>query len=450
MQRSNHDNKDDHKNDHNPVYSSRSTTHDYLTLRGIELRTQINSKEIYTICLGEMMDNSIDDIETHGVKDPQVNVTISTSSLNEEKSLVSIVVRNSVNHTRYHVFSKQHLELIYNFKTYYSSKRFYKISRGALGDASKLMLGSPYALADSMNIDLRDAGIAHPIIHKTSANGTLKTFHIGLSSTATAEHEVIEDEEIPSIENYTEVQIVLPCNTANSKRIELELFSYLRDYTFLNTHIGFTFNLPSSHRSIQLPATQPMINSGKNLSDIRFYNLSEFRQTIKELHDKNQRIYDVLLENFRGANNIPKNDLTLATIGELEKLPAKMEELFGLIRKKTTPISSEIGLASMIPFATTMKTRRMALQERLAQFGISCDRVKYKRKYDYYKSDDGKQYPYFIEVFVGHSADIQPNLKVVQSINSKISNDNLVFGGPYWYETDSIRFRYTEDIMQIG
>jgi hypothetical protein len=99
-------------------------------------------------------------------------------------------------------------------------------------------------------------------------------------------------------------------------------------------------------------------------------------------------------------------------------------------------------LASMIPFATKMKTRRMALQERLGQFSISCDHVKYKQKYDYYKSDDGKQYPYFIEVFVGHSKDIQLNLKVVQSINSKISKDNLVFGGPYHYGTDSIKFVY--------
>jgi hypothetical protein len=429
LQRSNHDNKDDHKNDHTTVYSSRSTSHDYLTLRGIKLRTQITGKEIYTTCLGEIMDNSIDDMETHGVKDPQVKVIISISLLSEEKSLVTIVVRNSVNPSTNHVFSKQHLELIYSFKTYYSSKRFYKISRGALGDASKLMQGAPYALADSMNIDLRDSGIAHPIIHKTSANGTLKTFHIGLSSTATAEHEVIEDEEIPSIENYTEVQIVLPCNKADSKRIELELVSYLRDYSFLNPHIGFTFNFPSSDRSIHLPATQPMINSGKNLSDIRFYNLSEFRQAIKELHDKKQTIYDVLLKNFRGANNLPKNDLTLATIEELEKSPSKMEELFELMRNKISQISSEkrqasmIPLASMIPFATTKKTRRRALEERLVQYGISCDRVKYKQKYDYYKSDDGTQYPFFLRFLL---AIAEGALKIISKWCNRLTQKYLM------------------------
>ena len=74
MQRSNRDNIDDHEGDHTTLYSSRSTTLDYLTLKGIELRTQITSKEIFATCLGEIMDNSIDDMETRGVKDPQLSL----------------------------------------------------------------------------------------------------------------------------------------------------------------------------------------------------------------------------------------------------------------------------------------------------------------------------------------------------------------------------------------
>jgi hypothetical protein len=125
-----------------------------------------------------------------------------------------------------------------------------------------------------------------------------------------------------------------------------------------------------------------------------------------------------------------------------------MEELFELMYNKISQISSEKGLASMIPFATTKKTRRMALEERLIQYGISCDRVKYKQKYGYYKSDDGTQYPFLFEVFVGHSREgIEDNLKVVQSVNSKISNNNLVFGGPYRYKTDSVRFRYKTTLI---
>jgi len=271
--------KENHKNDYTPTYSSRSTIHDYLTLRGIELRTQIDGYELYTACLGEIIDNSIDYMETNEVRDPQVKVTVSITPLNNERSLVNIIVRNSVNPDNDHVFSKDLLKLIYNFKIYFSSKRFFKINRGALGDASKLILGAPYALANSMNISLRDVGIAHSVIHKTSINGTLKTFHIGLSSDV--ETQVIEDKETPSKENYTEVQILLPYNSANSSKIEQELLNYIRDYAFLNTHIGFIINHPSSPEPMRFPATQSMINSRKNLSDIRFYDLPEFGQTIK-------------------------------------------------------------------------------------------------------------------------------------------------------------------------
>jgi hypothetical protein len=278
------------------------------------------------------------------------------------------------------LFSKELLESIYTFGTYYSSKRFYKIHRGALGDASKLMLGAPYALADSMNIDLTVAvtGI-YPITHKTSTQNRLKTFHVGLSSLENKKVEVIEDEETRSQESYTEVQILLPYDEENSV-LERRILFFLRDYVLPNTHIGFTFNFPR-YKQIYLPATQPMINSGKNLSSIHFYDLSEFRQMVRELQDKNQAFYDMFRRTFRGANNLPKNDLTSTTAGELQKSSAKIEELFDLMHDKVPAISEEPGpgLASIIPFSTTRKTRRMALEKRLAQMGIFSDRVKYKQ-----------------------------------------------------------------------
>jgi hypothetical protein len=145
--------------------------------------------------------------------------------------------------------------------TYYSSKRFYKIHRG---DASKLMLGAPYALADSMNIDLTVAITRiYPITHKTSTQNRLKTFHVGLSSLENKKPEIIEDEETRSQENYTEVQILLPYDDEDSV-LERRILSFLRDYVLPNTHIGFTFNLPW-YKQIHFPATQPMINGGKNL-----------------------------------------------------------------------------------------------------------------------------------------------------------------------------------------
>ena len=57
--------------DDTPIYLSQSINNDYLTLKGIELRTKIKKDEIYTIAItGEALDNSIDYMETYGVKDP--------------------------------------------------------------------------------------------------------------------------------------------------------------------------------------------------------------------------------------------------------------------------------------------------------------------------------------------------------------------------------------------
>jgi hypothetical protein len=420
------------------VYSSQNIADEYLTLKGIELRTGIKGEELSTAVIGELLDNSIDDMENHGVNDPQVLVAISIN-----KSVIKVSVRNSLNPIRNHVFSKGLLESIYKFGSYYGSKRFHKINRGALGDASKLILGTPYALADSINTDLAKMGIHYPITHKTSAKNILKTFRVGLSSSAADNRQakVIEDKQTPSKENYTEVEILLPYHnkTDNDIKTIVRIHNFLINYALPNTHIGFTFNLLPLYREKYFPATQPLINAGKNLSSPHFYDLSEFRQFIYELNAEDQTFYDIALKTFRGANNLPRNGLTLTTIGQLKKSPAKIQKIFNMIREKIHQISPEIGLPSMIPFNTNKKFRKMALQNRLASVGILCDHVKYKQKYGYYESDNGVvKYPYFFETFIGHAErGVTNSLKVVQSINCKVSNNILVYGGPYSYETSS-------------
>jgi hypothetical protein len=420
------------------VYSSQNIADEYLTLKGIELRTGIKGEELSTAVVGELLDNSIDDIENHGVNDPQVLVAVSIN-----KSVIKVSVRNSLNPNRNHVFSKGLLESVYKFGSYYSSKKFYKINRGALGDASKLMLGTPYALADSININLAKMGVHYPITHKTSAKNILKTFHVGLEN---GQAKVIEDKQIPSKENYTEVEILLPYynNADNGTKTIIRIHNFLINYALPNTHIGFTFNLPPPYKEKYFPAIQPLINAGKNLSSPHFYDLSEFRQFIYELNAEDQTFYDIALKTFRGANNLPRNDLTLTTIGQLKKSPAKIQKIFNIIHEKIPSISPEIGLPSMIPFNTSKKFRKTALQSRLAKIGISCDRIKYKQEYGYYEFDNGVvKYPYFFETFIGHvESGVTKNLTVVQSINCKVSDDILVYGGPYSYETGSNKWRY--------
>ena len=190
------------------------------------------------------------------------------------------------------------------------------------------MLGAPYALADSMNLDISNdtTGII-PIVLKTRAKNILKTFHVALILIDTKQNSITENSENSSGENYTEVQILLPYNDSGDDSTLYGLLPFLRSYSALNTHI--TFNFTGGGKHMNFPATQPMIKSD-NKSSIHFYELHEFRQMVKDLSNKKDTFYDMFQRNFKSANNLPKNDLTMMTLGELSKSNEKIEEIFKL------------------------------------------------------------------------------------------------------------------------
>ena len=401
--------------DHTPIFGSRDINKDYLTLKGIELKTGHNKEDLYTHAIpGELLDNGIDYQETHNVINPHVYFEVSN-----DESVFKITVRNNVNPDSNHVFTKELLESNYNFNKYHSSKRIFRINRGALGDASKMILGAPYALADSMNIK----PVEIPIIHKTSSKNVLKTFDVKLSADNILE---ITEHTEQSNENYTEVCISLPFYHAMSYG---EILHFLLKYISVNTHISFTFNI--SGIQMVFPATQPIINNGKNLTSVHYYNLSEFRQVIREFQHNDKTTYEVLKETFREASILPKNDLTNTPTNLLNN--TEIEQIFKLLRKML-PITEDKGIGALIAFNTNKTTRRKALEERLKQQDKFCKFTKYKQKYGYYKSEDGEvKYPYFFEILIGKCESLMGNLQVIQSINSKVSTNNLVYGGPYEY-----------------
>lgn len=421
--------------DTNPVFSKQGTQEDYIHLDGIKNRTGVTKDNLYALVTKEFNDNALDYEEISGVKDPWVDITIT-----KEDQFLKIAVKNPVAPNNNIIFSKEMLESIYNFRTYYSSKRVHKIHRGALGDASKLVLGIPYALADVMGIP----NINRPLTIRTCNNNVLRTFHVGLALDTMLPDIDEASESVMSNENYTEVENILPLNN-NEREEEFttgRLLLFLRNYALLNTHIGFTFNV--EHRQIRLPATETIINSGKNKSSIYFYYLNEFSRFIKNLDNDNQITYDMLCKTFREASNLPKNKLTQMTVSELKSSATAIEEIYNQLNDVMPPVSRQTGLSSFLPFDTNKKFRKRVLEERLIQVGIFCKLVKYKQIHGYHISDvaeDGSkvEYPYFIEVLIAHSSPeyVSSNLQVIQAINSTIGPNRAseLFGRTLWYNS---------------
>jgi hypothetical protein len=135
------------KGQHEPIFSSQRSIMDYVTLEGIENRTDIEKENVYAFVLKELLDNAADFLETQhsgiGVtsRREKTGMTIIPTAevqgtiLNEGNKFLRIIVINSNEYGKA-VFSTKMLNSIFNFNSFYSSKRNqYKISRGALGDA---------------------------------------------------------------------------------------------------------------------------------------------------------------------------------------------------------------------------------------------------------------------------------------------------------------------------
>jgi hypothetical protein len=430
------------------IFSSQKIQMDYVTLRGIETRTGVKRDDLYALILREFLDNALDYSETYCLNTtPQVNVTITKE---ENDSLLRIIVRNSVDASNnITLFSKGMLQYIYDFGGYFSSKRIRKISRGALGDASKLVLGIPYALARDMNWDISNWNQLLTIKSNSSNNNLLQTFHIRLSMDRfndKMEPEITtSDTTTTNTSKYTEFGICLPLSHGDFL-IDRRLSRFLQNYALLNAHIGFTFNL-FGRTPIQYLATQPKINNGKNISSIYYYNLSEFQDFIYELHDNIQIVYDVLYKTFREAKALPKSQLTQMTVSQLKQLPTAdgVKEVYEQLRKVMSPISNKIGLTPFLPFNTNKSVRRKAIEDRLNQAGIYFEKpIKYKQIHGYHKEVNGVEFPYFFEIAVIHSDSycLSNNLEVIQSINSTTTpnKNNEIFGRSFEYVVGNTRW----------
>ena len=396
---------------------------DYVTLEGIENRTGIGEENLYGFILKELLDNALDFIETESPKEAKVKVTIL-----KEDSVLRIIVHNS-NNSGKPSFSKGKLDSIFNFDTFYSSKRNqYKISRGALGDAFKELLCVPYALARKYGIDWKQ-----PLTITTAIDKIQQTFLVSLivdriSQTINTKIEELKREEPES--NFTEIELRLP---VVEDILSLDrLNTFLVDYATINTHIDFTFKFPASsdsnlEQTLNFPQIQPIYPKWTNLTSIYYYSLSEFQNFIFGLDKSNDNlpIYNMLQKTFREGSNMKKTELSEKSVGQLKQTPDYIDQLYFEMRNTMKPISSPSNLS--LAFETNKKVRIESIKKRLEQrpsFKVSD--IKYKSQFGYYKSENIK-FPFFYEIVVASSNSIPYYLDFTNSLNSSVLLGNYSF-----------------------
>ena len=126
---------------------------DYVTLKGIENRFGVKRQDIPISIFKELIDNSLDHVETLAVTPsdhdfmPEIHVQITSDGDRLRLEVLNSDIKPS--------FTLERIRSIFNFNNFSSTKRNqYKISRGALGNGLKAILGMSYALAtENYNYD---------------------------------------------------------------------------------------------------------------------------------------------------------------------------------------------------------------------------------------------------------------------------------------------------------
>jgi hypothetical protein len=373
---------------------SQNQYEDYLTLNGIVNRTGIAKEDSYTFVLKEVLDNAVDAVEKSN--NPSVEGEISIRN-----NLLCIVVRN-FNESNKVVFSKAKLDSIFKLSKFTSSKRgLFRISRGALGDALKYILGMPYALAKELHVTVEEA----PLTIRTNQ----QVFTIKLN---VDKGDVKEEKQEHS--DWTEVEVRLPIvdKFLDFNRIKL----FLADYVLFSTHISFKFSVDDE--TMVFSQTQRANKKWVNNSSCHYYSQTEFELFIDKFDDDNADVYTVMQRLFREGSVMKKAGFENMKMGELKRSSELKKELYLRMRNAIPTVPKKLSL----PFDVDYKVRQDALKNRVAQQGIFVSSMKYKSKYgSYYSHDNDKVgFPFFVEVAVFHSNNIAQNLYYVNALNNTV------------------------------
>lgn len=389
------------------LYTAEKSNMDYVTLLGVCKRTGCSVDELVIWAIRQLVDNGVDSVESSYNEElyasNDTRIYISTKYEPNANQLIINVI--NPNFGRHDIgFTQERVNSIYrDLNQFVSSKRnLFKLTRGYQGDAMQEELGIPTALASKYNKGKTEWN--EPLIIR---NGAGQEFQIRIIVDKVNGYNFagIKTNHTNLSDNLTQVEIRVPYD---EDIIDLdEIKQVLIEYTLLNTHISFNFDLVEYINTdspfefyepfrIDLPATQKM-----------FKELSE--------QDSKKKIHDIFLK-LRNAR--PNQSMA-----------------FG-------PSQDDIKTKrDMLPFH--FKERSEALKLRIEQLGYTFKDIKYKVEVGYSysnyadrsnisKSTTDTCVPYVAEVAIIHTEDYDQKLLYCEGINASPNHDHsFTYNGYY-------------------
>ena len=396
------------------LFFTESMIMDYVTLKGIENRFGVKRQDIPVTIFKELFDNALDHVETLALTSsnhdfiPEIHVQISRYG-----DGITLQVSNPDITSN---FTFERIQSIFNFNNFTSTKRNqYKISRGALGNGLKAILGMSYALAtESYNYD----GWS-PLKIKTGK----KQYSIRLEVDDINRKDRpispdINTEECDA-DNKISVEIDIPID-GKSILSEMETINLLtqtfRNYTILNPHIAMNITVHGEPRSF--PQVQKIKTDWNNLDSIYHYSCKEFENLILSSGADDLTLYDFVSNSIRltESSKLKKRDWNIP-ISEVLNNRTLIHKLYLKLRKLGGP-KEKLDL----PYDMRIKPRKDAIVKRLSQWGIVVESIKYQSYNGPSNSNsEDVRFPYFFESAEIKIVNHTTKYEIISGINSTIS-----------------------------
>jgi len=267
-----------------PEVFSFSREFDYVRLDGLSRATGRPPHEWDLYIIKELIDNALDADEVLWVDDPShlphLDIHIEYINVSGHRSQkLFVTVRNHA------IFPVREIGDLFATKWYTSFKAFTKgLTRGALGNALKTLLGIPYALRNCV------AGDWNPELKPMSiiCNGIEYLPRYVVDSTAQTVHfEYNEQRKSKNLEG-TVIRVSLDNFVQERPRTLIEIETLAQQYHLCNPHVQFhwTIEMGGQPWKMEYAATPKWRNKFRGAASVRWYSLAAFRELLGALYRK--------------------------------------------------------------------------------------------------------------------------------------------------------------------
>jgi DNA topoisomerase VI subunit B len=308
---------------------------EFFTEKGLTAQTGQSRNNFGSVILKELVDNSLDASEYAGVS-PIVGISVKAGmGLN-----VISVTDNGAG------ISSDTIDRILNFQTRTSDKAAYRTpSRGQQGNASKCLLGMPYALGISSPIVIESMGTQHSIKAWLDPSGKLRIDHQKTNS---------------SVISGTIVSVPIPYS------LNVNPAKWARGFSLFNPHCSFSVKIEeieheNDHANSEIIFDEIYRNTAddkwnkfttKDTASVHWYDLSAFKRLVYcYISDAQTGGTDILLRDFamqfRGISSTVKakavcSHFTQRRLSEFDGKEEDITRLLDVLKEASQPPKESI------------------------------------------------------------------------------------------------------------